>query len=60
MVKRIREKVDVEILSALSGLGASIHKMATDIRLLANLKEIEEPLERSKLDHLRWPIREIQ
>jgi adenylosuccinate lyase len=36
-------KVDVEILSALAGLGASIHKMATDIRLLANLKEIEEP-----------------
>jgi adenylosuccinate lyase len=36
-------KVDVDILSALSGLGASIHKMATDIRLLANLKEIEEP-----------------
>ena len=36
-------KVDTEILSALSGLGASIHKMATDIRLLANLKEMEEP-----------------
>lgn len=36
-------KVDVDILQALAGLGSSIHKWATDLRLLANLKEIEEP-----------------
>jgi len=36
-------KTDHIILSALAGLGVSAHKMATDIRLLANLKEIEEP-----------------
>lgn len=36
-------KVDHIVLSSLSGLGVSAHKMATDIRLLANLKEMEEP-----------------
>jgi adenylosuccinate lyase len=36
-------KVDHEIVSALGSFGASAHKLATDLRLLANLKEIEEP-----------------
>jgi adenylosuccinate lyase len=36
-------KVDVNILNALAGLGSTIHKWATDLRLLANLKEVEEP-----------------
>ncbi len=36
-------KVDVNILNMLAGLGATIHKWATDLRLLANLKEMEEP-----------------
>lgn len=36
-------KVDYYVLSVLSGLAQSAHKMATDIRLLANLKEMEEP-----------------
>jgi adenylosuccinate lyase len=36
-------KVDHTVLSALSGLGVTTHKLATDIRLLANLKELEEP-----------------
>jgi len=36
-------KVDHSVLSTLAGLGVSAHKFATDIRLLANLKEIEEP-----------------
>ena len=30
-------KVDLDILSALSSLGASVHKMCTDIRLLASM-----------------------
>eukprot|EP00118_Oscarella_pearsei_P014923 m.130777 g.130777 ORF g.130777 m.130777 type:complete len:70 (+) comp38037_c0_seq27:90-299(+) len=38
-------KVDYEILSCLAGLGSSIHKMCSDIRILASLKEIEEPFE---------------
>lgn len=38
-------KVDYFVLTALSGLAQSAYKMAGDIRLLANLKEIEEPFE---------------
>jgi adenylosuccinate lyase len=36
-------KQDVRIASALSSLASSSHKFATDIRLLAHLKEVEEP-----------------
>ena len=53
-------KVDVEILSALSGLGASIHKMATDIRLLANLKEIEEPFGKKQVGSSAMAYKKIQ
>lgn len=42
-------KIDVDVLSALAGLGTSAHKFATDIRLLANLKEIEEPFESKQI-----------
>jgi adenylosuccinate lyase len=38
-------KVDSQILEALAGVGQSLHKIATDLRLLANRKEIEEPFE---------------
>ncbi|MCA9104155.1 MAG: adenylosuccinate lyase [Planctomycetales bacterium] len=38
-------KVDTQILDALSGLGQSCHKIATDIRILAHRKEVEEPFE---------------
>ncbi|KAI8053265.1 adenylosuccinate lyase [Syncephalis plumigaleata] len=34
---------------ALSSLGATAHKIATDIRLLANLKEMEEPFEKDQI-----------
>ena len=42
-------KVDAEVVMALAGLGASAHKAATDLRLLANLKEIEEPIEAEQI-----------
>ncbi|XP_065185143.1 adenylosuccinate lyase-like [Sycon ciliatum] len=42
-------KVDLAVLSDLASLGSSIHKMATDIRLLANHKEIEEPFEKDQI-----------
>ncbi len=42
-------KVDVDILSALGSFGATAHKIATDIRLLANLKEIEEPFGKDQI-----------
>jgi len=42
-------KVDALILAALSGLGQTAHKFANDIRLLARLKEIEEPFEKKQI-----------
>ena len=38
-------KVDTHVLRALAGIGESVHKWATDMRLLQNLKEVEEPFE---------------
>lgn len=42
-------KIDAEILAALSGLAQSAHKMATDLRLLASRKELEEPFESDQI-----------
>ena len=42
-------KVDVNILNALAGLGSTVHKWATDLRLLANLKEVEEPFAKNQI-----------
>lgn len=36
-------KVDTHVLRTLAGIGESVHKFATDMRLLQNLKEVEEP-----------------
>ncbi|MBN2450053.1 MAG: adenylosuccinate lyase, partial [Lentisphaeria bacterium] len=36
-------KIDYQVLSLLSGIAQSAAKMCTDIRLLAHLREIEEP-----------------
>ncbi|WWC92782.1 adenylosuccinate lyase [Kwoniella dendrophila CBS 6074] len=42
-------KIDADVLGPLSSFGATVHKIATDIRLLANLKEIEEPFEKDQI-----------
>ncbi|CAL8074270.1 unnamed protein product [Orchesella dallaii] len=42
-------RVDVDIVSALAALGASSHKICTDIRLLAHMKEVEEPFESTQI-----------
>ncbi|KIY73279.1 adenylosuccinate lyase [Cylindrobasidium torrendii FP15055 ss-10] len=42
-------KVDIDILAPLASLGATAHKIATDLRLLANLKEVEEPFESTQI-----------
>lgn len=42
-------KIDNQILACLASLGASIHKICTDIRLLASMKEIEEPFEKDQI-----------
>jgi len=42
-------KVDARVLAPLSSLAASVHKICTDIRLLASMKEIEEPFEKDQI-----------
>lgn len=42
-------KVDAQIIAALAGIAASAHKFANDVRLLANLREVEEPFEKSQV-----------
>jgi len=42
-------KIDYHILSVLSGVAQSAYKMCGDIRLLANLKEIEEPFGKDQI-----------
>lgn len=42
-------KVDYYVLSVLSGVAQSAYKFAGDVRLLANLKEIEEPFEKKQV-----------
>ena len=41
--------VDVQLLSALSTAAAAVHKTCNDIRLLANLRELQEPIERTQI-----------
>ncbi|XP_071985204.1 adenylosuccinate lyase [Engystomops pustulosus] len=50
-------KVDVEVLSVLASLGATVHKICTDIRLLANLKELEEPFEKEQIGSSAMPYK---
>lgn len=42
-------KVDTRVLNVLAGIAASAHKMSNDIRLLAHLKEVEEPFEKNQI-----------
>ena len=42
-------KLDFEVLSVLSGIAQSLHKMTNDMRLLQSLKEIEEPFEKNQI-----------
>ena len=42
-------KVDYQIVSMLSGIAQSAYKMAGDIRHLMNLKELDEPFEKSQV-----------
>jgi len=42
-------KIDIDVLAPLVSFSASAAKMATDIRLLCHLKEIEEPFEKDQI-----------
>jgi adenylosuccinate lyase len=38
-------KIDAQVVSSLAGIAASVHHFANDIRLLAGMKQVEEPFE---------------
>ncbi|MCR4614553.1 MAG: adenylosuccinate lyase [Clostridiales bacterium] len=42
-------KVDAQVLAVLSGIAQSAAKFTNDLRLLQNLKEIEEPFEKNQI-----------
>ncbi len=42
-------KVDAAVVASLAGVGSSVHKFCNDVRLLANLKEMEEPFEKTQV-----------
>ncbi|MAG93864.1 MAG: adenylosuccinate lyase [Planctomycetaceae bacterium] len=42
-------KVDTQVLNMLSGIGQSAHKAGSDLRLLQNRKELEEPFEKQQI-----------
>jgi adenylosuccinate lyase len=50
-------KQDMRILSVLSGIAVSAHKFATDLRLLAHLKEIEEPFAEKQIGSSAMPYK---
>jgi len=44
-----QRKIDTLVVNTLASIAQSAHKLCNDIRLLANLKEIEEPFEKSQI-----------
>jgi len=44
-----QRKIDTLVINTLASIAQSAHKLCNDIRLLANLKEIEEPFEKSQV-----------
>lgn len=42
-------KIDAQIICSLAGIAASVHKFCNDIRLLAGLKQMEEPFEQEQV-----------
>ncbi len=49
--------VDAQILSSLAVAAAAVHKCCNDLRLLANLKEIEEPFETDQIGSSAMPYK---
>jgi adenylosuccinate lyase len=52
-----QRKIDALVVNSLASVAQSAHKMCNDIRLLANLKEIEEPFEASQIGSSAMPYK---
>ncbi|MBR5543304.1 MAG: adenylosuccinate lyase [Oscillospiraceae bacterium] len=50
-------KIDSMVLATLSGIAQSACKFATDLRLLSNLKEMEEPFEKKQIGSSAMPYK---
>ena len=50
-------KVDQALLATLAGVGASASKMGNDLRLLAHLREVEEPFEKEQIGSSSMPYK---
>jgi len=42
-------KIDAQIVCALAGVAASVHRFCNDVRLLAGMKQLEEPFEEEQV-----------
>lgn len=50
-------KLDTAIVHTLGGIASSAHKFATDLRLLAHLKEVEEPFKEKQIGSSAMPYK---
>jgi adenylosuccinate lyase len=50
-------KVDAALLGTVAGLGASISRFGNDLRLLAHLREVEEPFEEEQIGSSAMPYK---
>ncbi len=50
-------KVDAQVVCALGGIAAGAHKFANDVRMLAGMKEIEEPFEKRQVGSSVMPYK---
>ncbi|MGN6136927.1 MAG: adenylosuccinate lyase [Aureliella sp.] len=50
-------KVDSQVVDAVSGIGQSLHKIGTDIRLLSHRKEVDEPFESEQIGSSAMPYK---
>ncbi len=52
-----QRKTDTLVINALASIAQSAHKLCNDLRLLANLKEIEEPFEKLQVGSSAMPYK---
>lgn len=50
-------KVDAQVLQTLAGIGATTSKLGNDLRLLAHLREVEEPFESEQIGSSAMPYK---